>query len=519
MKKIKIEKLACFLPIEYGILSIFIVYIGEANARIFISPDKVLLPALLLGVIGFLLYLIFWAIIRKGLPSAVIACLCILGLLFIWRMFLVVLLTVVVCLPVFSLVLKKKGVAAVAMALQVLAFTFGVFYGFQYVGILLQTPAAPARLPTSITGNIHASTTTPDIYYIILDGYGRTEMLKAVHGLDNSAFQSELEKRGFILPPQSQANYPRTLLSLTSSLNMEYLDQVVSQLNGANYWWLLEPTLKQNAVRSILEREGYQTYFFSSGWDFTDIRNGDHYMKPYPVMLNDFERAFVEMTNLSFLENVRSRFISLPTYDTHRQIIRYQFQTLPEVARKPGQKFVFSHILNPHPPFVFDQNGGPINPDYPYTLSYSKRLLGTPEEYEASYVAQLKYDNSMILKMIDGILANSAYPPIIILQGDHGPGVFADFDDLNKMCLYERYSILNAYYFPDPRPETIPADIGPVNTFRLIFQQYFGLDTPLLPEKRFFSSNQDFYNFQDFSNFQDISSRTNLACENQSTQP
>ncbi len=65
----------------------------------------------------------------------------------------------------------------------------------------------------------------PDIYYIILDGYGRGDVLKSVYGFDNEKFYNELENRGFFIARKSNANYAQTtLFSLASSLNMEYLE-------------------------------------------------------------------------------------------------------------------------------------------------------------------------------------------------------------------------------------------------------------------------------------------------------
>jgi hypothetical protein len=167
-------------------------------------------------------------------------------------------------------------------------------------------------------------------------------MLQALHVFDNSPFIDELEQRGFSIPTHSQANYPRTLLSLTSSLNMEYLDAEVAGLAGRNEWWQLEPLLKHSVVRTLLEQAGYETIFFASGWDFTDIRDGDLYMRPFPLMLDDFERAYVEMTNLRFLADLSSDLVSLPNYDTHRRIISYQFQTLPELPAS-GRNSFFPH--------------------------------------------------------------------------------------------------------------------------------------------------------------------------------
>jgi hypothetical protein len=508
MKKIPITHFAFLLPVQFVILSVLIIYIGEPDARIFISPIEIFIPALLLALAAFLLFLILLIFTRTSLSAALYACIIVLGILFQWQIFLVVIFSTLFSLILMRWVIKKSGLAAIAIAFQTIAIAFGFFYGIQYINLFRKTTDALSSKPASISRSVPSSDQLPDIYYIILDGYGRGDMLKSVHGYDNSFFLSELQKRGFVIPVYSQANYPRTLLSLSSSLNMKYLDSEVNELGSANYWWLLGPLLKHNAVRTVLEQAGYKTVFFASGWDFTDIRDGDSYMSPYPIMLNDFERAYIEITNLRYLVTGSSDLVSLPSFDTHRRIILYQFQTLPKIASLPGPKFVFAHIVNPHPPFVFDKGGAPINPAYPYSLSYAQGLFGDVSEYRASYLAQLTYDNQLVLKMIDGILSNSPTPPIIIVQGDHGPGIFSDFDNLENTCLYERYSILNAYYLPGSyESDAIPQDISPVNTFRLIFSEYLGLDYPPLPEKRYFSDNNSFYQFQD------VTSMTEIPCE------
>ena len=71
----------------------------------------------------------------------------------------------------------------------------------------------------------------PDVYYFILDSYGREDLLQQAYGYDNSEFISELEKRGFYVPKCSQSNYVRTELSLGSSLNMQYLPDLSDSFN------------------------------------------------------------------------------------------------------------------------------------------------------------------------------------------------------------------------------------------------------------------------------------------------
>lgn len=112
----------------------------------------------------------------------------------------------------------------------------------------------------------------------------------------------------------------------------------------------------------------------------------------------------------------------------------------------------------------------------------------------------MQYINSLTLKTVDSILQNAPSPPIIIIQGDHGPGAYTNLFFIEGSCLRERGSILNAYYFPDQNYTHLPADITPVNTFRLIFNQYFGTDLPLLEDHVYFSYWNDLYNFVEVTN-------------------
>ncbi|NIM93570.1 MAG: hypothetical protein GTO18_07650, partial [Anaerolineales bacterium] len=67
----------------------------------------------------------------------------------------------------------------------------------------------------------------PDIYYIILDAYAREDTLKEVYDYDNSTFVNALEDRGFYVVDQSRSNYSYTSLSIASSLNMDYVENLI----------------------------------------------------------------------------------------------------------------------------------------------------------------------------------------------------------------------------------------------------------------------------------------------------
>ena len=66
------------------------------------------------------------------------------------------------------------------------------------------------------------------------------------------------------------------------------------------------------------------------------------------------------------------------------------------------------------------------------------------------------------MPVVRKILSGSETPPIIIIQSDHG---YVD----GKV---QSPNILNAYFLPDAGDKHLYSTISPVNTFRIIFNQY-----------------------------------------------
>ena len=78
------------------------------------------------------------------------------------------------------------------------------------------------------------------------------------------------------------------------------------------------------------------------------------------------------------------------------------------------------------------------------------------------------------MALVEEILAKSDVPPIIILQGDHG--VWWESEE-------HRTEILNAYYLPGEGSKLLYKTISPVNSFRVVFNLYFGTDYELLDDR------------------------------------
>ena len=82
---------------------------------------------------------------------------------------------------------------------------------------------AVAALASSVRSPVLHAGYRPDIYYNILDGYARDDVLSERYGMPDNALTNYLTSKDFYLADRSQANYAQTYPSLASSLNMTYL--------------------------------------------------------------------------------------------------------------------------------------------------------------------------------------------------------------------------------------------------------------------------------------------------------
>ena len=123
----------------------------------------------------------------------------------------------------------------------------------------------------------------------------------------------------------------------------------------------------------------------------------------------------------------------------------------------------------------------------PWDLHQDPRGLdGWAEWYREGHAAQVLGLGKYVDRAIEGILANSANPPIIIVQGDHGPRLGLT-ENVETSDVEERMAILNAFYLPGIPQKKLYPQISSVNTFRFIFNEYFGQNYPLLDDRSYFS--------------------------------
>jgi hypothetical protein len=350
----------------------------------------------------------------------------------------------------------------------------------------------------------------PDIYYIIVDGYGREDTLGEYYGFDNSEFIQYLENKGFYVAKESTSNYRKTILSLTSSLNMNYVQDLLPDLNPKSKDYTeMFALLRHNAVRELLAENGYRFVTVDNNIK-TIITDAEVFLTPDPLSMSErvtldeagysldlssFEGLFVE-TSLAKLwvdwqvRQGKSDVLNIVAveapYNRHRNYILFGLNSIATTADLDGDNFVFIHIVAPHPPFVFGPNGEQIKHDRLFTIADGPYSQGSKEDYVRGYTGQVAFLNKQLMAAIDYVFEHSETEPIIILQGDHGPKGFSD-ENIESSNFTENFAILNAYYFPDNDYTALYPSISPVNSFRILTNQFFGMDFSLLDDKSYFS--------------------------------
>jgi len=327
----------------------------------------------------------------------------------------------------------------------------------------------------------------PDIYYIILDAYSRDDILNDFYKIDNSNFLDGLRAMGFTVANCSQSNYAQTQLSLVSSLNLNYLDELGEYYSPENTSRIgLSELIKNNQTRRLLEELGYDTYAFETGFKTTEWDNATFYLTPSRNNINhlkintgltDFESMLLKNSAGLLVYDGALIFPKFFTPDfenplrIHRDRILFVLSSLEKLPSQPNQKFVFAHLVIPHPPYVFGQGG---------------EFTNFEVDADTGYQNQIIFINQQILNLVKNIINNSQTAPIIILQADHG-GISTKPDS--------RVKILNAYYLPDGGDRYLYPAISPVNTFRVVFNSYFEGNFDLLEDVSYFSIYQKPYDY------------------------
>jgi hypothetical protein len=366
-----------------------------------------------------------------------------------------------------------------------------------YVAIVSGVAGRPERWQPAVDAQIatvleHQAPTAPerDIYYLVLDGFGRADILRSYYDLDITAFLDFLTANGFQVPPAARSNYSQTFLSLASTLNLSYLDDLASVTGETTRDRRpLDHMIDQNALMKAAKAAGYRV--FAVGSDYAATRAIDI----ADVCICE-QRGLAELEHEALVSTPLAPFaLARWTYDAHRTKVLETLDTVEGLALLPGKKFVFAHVLAPHPPFVFDADGHARQPRRPFNLRDGDHFQGTKAEYIQGYRDQTRYLVRRLTTFVEHLLGQPGPTPVIVMHADHGPGSKLQWTSVSGSDLQERMSIFAAYAFPgEPAPQ-LDAAITPVNAARFLARRYLGVNVEQVHDISYFSTWDQPYRF------------------------
>jgi len=316
---------------------------------------------------------------------------------------------------------------------------------------------------------------SPDIYYIILDEFEGFQGMRdywRYQGVDE--FAKFLKDRGFFVAEASHGSSKNTLLEVASRLNYE-------QYTDGQDLHVYIDAIADNKVFPYLESRGYTTVVFDETelalpavksipadfmYNYGNESIPDSQLQDQGFSLDEFGELVMNNTMYYAVSEKYKR--NTPITQLHNNMINF---TVEHIADKnvASPKFVYVHLLLPHPPFMYSRNGD-IQLGHLTDWNY----------YLDTYI----YSIQVAEKMVDNILKNADpdNPPIILLQSDHGGRNESTVESvfLPNYPKELKTLILFAMYIPGYDASALPQDINPVNTFPIVFNHLFDAKIPLV---------------------------------------
>jgi hypothetical protein len=283
-----------------------------------------------------------------------------------------------------------------------------------------------------------------DVYIIVLDGYGRADVLSEIYGISVSDTVDRLQEAGFIVPPYAHANYSSTVASLASALLMSHVGTVGERPTDRERVALHRVIGGSSPVVAAFKASGYRYVHVESGWD--GARCGD--------VVDTCRRALLpDETMWALLE--RSALARIAEYRYGHAFTLNGLRALDDLVALEGDpdpqpRFVFAHVVLPHPPlfadagcgirFVRELGGGAMS-----AVGIDERLLS---KREAAYGEQVSCVNRRLVEFA-GLLDPE---DIVIVTGDHGPDSFVQLSlnptEWSADAIWERMSVFAAVRMP-----------------------------------------------------------------------
>ena len=316
----------------------------------------------------------------------------------------------------------------------------------------------------------------PDIYFLLFDEYGASRSLKELYNYNNS-LDSFLSARKFRVLPNSRSNYNFTPFSMSSVLNMSFIEGIENtQSISAEDYANCNLLVRDNEVIKILDAHGYEIVNHSVFDLAGNPSMVDQSFLPLKTKLISDRTLFAHMNkDIGWLLITRFPFnlFRRNHFMKHKENNEKFYTGLIEHSKtkKTKPQFVYSHFYMPHAPYFFDKNG--VLKDE--ATIYTEFKTNPP----AAYLEYVTYTNSTVQKLVTTIQENKP-GAVIVLLSDHG---FRDKNVKKKEFFFQN---MNAVYFPDRDYSTLYDSISNVNEFRIILNKLLHQSFPLLKDSSIF---------------------------------
>ncbi len=331
-----------------------------------------------------------------------------------------------------------------------------------YGGMRALLPVPP---PPTWGGNrapFHISKDSPDIYYIILDGHTSPESLQRYWNYDASWFVQALNRAGFHVVSNAQANLDSTAYCMATTFNMKFPPKMPHEWKSFARGAYIMRCVENGDAKRLLKDAGYKVIELSI---FPGLDGA-------PPAYRHSSALSITVPGLALMKTPLGHAAEHVWVRQQGNSSIRMIEKLQDIVATPSAapRFIYAHILLPHAPYFFDRDGNQI-------------LKGVGPEFRDAtkddYLNQLIYVDRVVTNALARILATAKRPPVIVIQSDHG---FRNLSPREARDA-ESLTILNAMLLPPGIGNAEPySGITPVNTFRLLFNRYFSTRLAYVPD-------------------------------------
>jgi hypothetical protein len=342
---------------------------------------------------------------------------------------------------------------------------------------------------------------TPDIYYLILDSFGRTDVLSELYNIDISDFSDSLKSDGFVIAENALAAHPITWLSVPAVLKQEYQADPSAKAPPIEYTSQDLVMSPENVTHRTLFAQGYE--FITAAPPFSPFCNHlstEQYQLCLVQDSTNLHNAVVRyqlarMTPLlgladhGLLPNRISSWVqgldllSKPDTVGGKAFLVSQIRDLvTDEYSSPDSSplFVVAHMMHAHPPFTLNSDCQNRTQDRVPDLSD----WDDPDGYRMG----LDCLQSQVSELLDAINPSA----IVVLQADHGPLWEEPVSiDESTVAIWARTAVFSAVRLPPRCRSDVSDSFAGVNTFRLVFACLSNLPAVLEQERSYWTWYDD----------------------------